>query len=252
MPLKINSSELASCTVLWRYVPFINLVNILEFNLLRFSSIASFRNFDRHEAHLLKDYIQQWKALPNREADSRDSEPNTNNLNIAAHMVHACCFHENPEESVLMWNSYPNAQVAIKTTVENLQQTFPNNQNSIQISRIRYGDTCAEVGILVSKDILGVRSILNTKRKGYAHEKEVRLWYLPVQNEHISGQIPEAYKVGVRELLLRRRPTTSDVSIQGISLIQAVAISPQLRDGYDRIIHKYLNKHKIEEIESAY
>jgi hypothetical protein len=260
MPTKIEfSEELASATVLWRYIPFIDLVNILDFGRLRFSSIATLRQKnDLYEATLPQDFTEQYNQSPARDILDRiisptpdTRQPRTENLEIAAVSVYACCFHCAEEESMVMWENYPHAQVVVKTSVNRLEKSFEEEKEILKLTKVRYGNTCAELGTVVS-EITPVRQLICSKVKGYAHEKEVRLWSKPPHKNFTDGKQSAGDQKASRDSFLRNFASTWEAVVNGPNLIEAVVISPNAHPGSDEVIRRYLHKHGISEDKSIF
>lgn len=87
------------------------------------------------------------------------------------------CWIESPCELALMWDSYGNKGVAIKSSVKSLRNSFIKDlDHKIYLSRVRYIDFDKDSSHIAGapKNIL---KIVFTKRKFFNQEREIRLLY---------------------------------------------------------------------------
>lgn len=155
--------------LLWKYVDFTKFVSMLERQALFFSTPAKFS--DPFEGHY---------PLGNLRGLSEDSARGLARMTEdLRHMVLVDCWHWNQVESAAMWNLYAEWErgIALQTTVGSLQDCLAGPED-VFVGKVKYID--------YEKQEIDRHNALTpylTKRKSFAHEREVRAISLPLETQ---------------------------------------------------------------------
>ncbi|MYK94071.1 hypothetical protein F4009_08770, partial [Candidatus Poribacteria bacterium] len=116
----------AKDATLWRYMNFEKFANILTKESLFFSRADKYD--DKFEGYIPESIIVSYKSA------GIHIDPN-----IFRQYVMCNCWHHGDEESMGMWDKYHlrNSGIAIKTTLENLKNSLPDEPN-VFLGQIEY------------------------------------------------------------------------------------------------------------------
>ena len=148
---------------LWRYMSFERFANILATESLFFARADKYN--DKFEGY-----------VPKRTTLSYESESRGVNQKSFRPYIMCSCWHQGDEESMAMWDKYylRNNGIAIKTTMENLKNSLPDNPN-IFIGKIKYIKDHNQIDL---REDVPSESIVHYpyfyKRTHFKYEQEVR------------------------------------------------------------------------------
>ena len=147
-------------TTLWRYMSFEKFVNVVATGSLFFARADKYN--DKFEG-----YIPESTTLPHK------PEVNRVDSNLRPYIM-CNCWHKREEESMGMWDKYHlrNSGIAIKTTMENLENSLPDKPN-VFIGKIEYINNHNEIEMPEDVDNFLYYPYFY-KRKPFEYEHEVR------------------------------------------------------------------------------
>jgi hypothetical protein len=166
--------------LLWRYQDLPRYLDLLLRKQLFFTRIDKFEDpfegTDKRDAvltpaskdHFSRDANKAFAGHPQKLPDQR----------IA---VTVNTWHQNNDENYAMWNIYARGQhgLAIQTTFKNLQESFHNTPQPVNIGKVEYYDENCEKTPEEDSLLPFLR-----KRRIYEYEREVRCCYIVSQNEN--------------------------------------------------------------------
>ena len=147
----------------WRYMSFEKFANILGTESLFFSRADQYD--DKFEGYIPESIKVSYKSA------GIHIDPN-----IFRPYVMCNCWHHGDEESMGMWDKYHlrNSGIAIKTTLENLKNSLPDEPN-VFIGQIEYIENHNQIEIPENPSIASlVYSPYFYKRTPFKYEQEVR------------------------------------------------------------------------------
>jgi hypothetical protein len=164
--------------VIWRYVDLPRFVSMLETKSLWFSSIAVLAQDDQWEAYFPPPMRQMWE----KESGQEDFERFRQYIFDRAFVN---CWHMNPHESDAMWKLYSHGgnNLVIRSTFRKLRETIGSCAEPIHIGKVeyinhaRYDYKKKMVDAAPHAKILNITPVLLWKRRGFAHERELRAFY---------------------------------------------------------------------------
>jgi len=159
-------------TILWRYLSFSKLLDLLETSSLYFRRIDCFD--DQLEATQPKSSAafatvteNPWQVFSYQCTEKQ--------LEIIRNLTYACCWHINENESSEMWQEYAtkhgNEGVAIQTTFRDISECF-QTERLLKNIRMKYIDYSTEFRDYSYPDY---GEYLSIKDKRYEHENELRI-----------------------------------------------------------------------------
>lgn len=165
-------------TVLWRYMTFDRLEQLLQTQQLWFARLDQFD--DPLEGTLTDGEI--WFDPP---ADANSLELRDATADPLAHMMRHTAYIQcwrMGAESMAMWDLYGKTpdSVAVTTTVGRLRHQLSRDARSVYMAEVEYADWGARHVLRGSFDLI-LRKI-----KGYEHESEMRLIYW-----NVAGIVPD-------------------------------------------------------------
>ena len=190
-------------TLLWKYVDFTKFISILEQGALFFSTPENFP--DPFEGHYPLNNLnglseESAKGLARVTKDLRK-------------VVLVDCWHWNQFESAAMWNLYSEWErgIAIQTTVGAFQKSLTGPED-VFVGKVKYID-------YDTQEIDRHNALIPylTKRKSFAHEREVRALSLPLEPQQ-EGRYHEVNL----ELLIRKVIVAPKSPDWFLDLVQAV------------------------------
>ena len=190
-------------TLLWKYVDFTKFVSLLEKGALFFSTPEKFS--DPFEGHY---------PLGNVKGLSEDSVRGLASITEDLRkIVLVDCWHWNQFESAAMWNLYSEWErgIAIQTTVGSFQKSLTGPE-AVFVGKVKYID--------YDKQEIDRNNALIpylTKRKSFAHEREVRALILPLEPQQ-EGRYHEVDL----ELLIRKVIVAPRAQDWFLDLVRAV------------------------------
>lgn len=172
-------------TILWRYMDFTKFVSILENSALFFPRADKLE--DPFEGTFPKMNIEERQTNLHPELEEAMSISGFSTFALfwkqLPRFTLISCWHENTQESEVMWKLYSSRQggIAIKSTFNCFVDCFPRNED-IHIGLVNYidYDKCK----IPDNDSL---SPFMYKRKSFEHEKEVRAIIQQVPIGNIAG-----------------------------------------------------------------
>lgn len=172
--------EVPNGTIIWQYMCLSKFIDLLREQKLYFNRIDNFK--DKLECTLTA--IDKKIFRYNKEAKEYwDKERKRHFIS---------CWVEAPYELALMWDTYGQNGVAIKTTVGHLVASMKSdNEHHVYLSRVNYIDD-KEGSSQQSGTPMNFLKIPLTKRKYYSQEQEIRLLYT---NYDVTYDTPTGYKL---------------------------------------------------------
>ena len=146
--------------VLWKYLDFTKFVALLDTKALFFARIDKLE--DRFEGTLFKAI--EPRCSPEFKRAVEKLRP----------LVGVNCWHANDYESDAMWKMYgAETGVAIRTTCQDLINSFTGTSSAVHIGQIQYVDY-DKVDIPLEAVEKNILPLFLYKRKHFEHEREVR------------------------------------------------------------------------------
>jgi hypothetical protein len=212
-------------TIIWRYIDFTKLVDLLLNKQLFFNRSDKFE--DPFEGVFrLKDY-ENTKQLWTLEE-------------LTKQFYFLNCWHMNNHQSDAMWKIFLDTKngIAIKSSVGNLKKSIASSNDEVFISQIYYRDydNVTFDNLLFEKqnrngNQSGSLNQFNYKRMSFEHEKELRLFY-------IDMPIPHAIKNGIpREPLTHKK---IDINIE--YLITEIVVAPFADSWFKDLVEQIVDK----------
>ena len=192
--------------VLWRYINLEKLLSLVHSKALYFSPLEALG--DPYEG------FAPWPA-PNHQGPlgkvvAREL-PGTQSMRV-------CCWHQNPEESVAMWDLYAQrgSGIAIRTTFGRLGDAILNEGITVFCSMVYY-EPFTRQGETQHFDMRGGAPVV--KRESFAHEREFRTW--------TEGDSPASVPVDLDQL------------------IEAILVSPRTEPWITDVVRDALSAHGL-------
>jgi hypothetical protein len=201
---------------LWRYIDLAHFLNLLDAKSLYFARLSQLPE-DPWEGRHPSQLRERLKRLRHPNAIEDLYKLNNERCVIS-------CWHEGEHESVAMWALYtsgPNG-IALKTTVGQLKSAIRHNYENMQIARVRYIDYATED--VETGPAFNLSAPYFYKRRGFEHEREVRVAILPV---HVFEDVTEKF-IGLTPELPANGGLNVDVDLP--TLIQRIVVSPRYPD----------------------
>lgn len=167
---------------LWRYLPFEQLLQIINDSSLYFSHISRMR--DRWEGLLTERTREHFfKVKYSQYGNSSAANGSIKQYEEFKDAFYVNCWHMNVHESYLMWKVYADRECAIQTTFERITTALHETPAEIHGGMITYIDFKRD-----SMPIGNVFTPVSHKDIPYQDEKEFRLlfWKSALQNRSIS------------------------------------------------------------------
>ena len=211
-------------TIIWRYMDFLKLTDLLLSEELFFCRSDNFE--DSYEGFLnLKDICKTQKET----------------YNNARKFYFINCWHQNDFQSDAMWKIYlkSNNGVAIKSSVSNLKKALKNTPEDIHIAKVYYRDfdNLSFLDLMLEDQNRfqdapgGTVNQFTYKRLPFEHEKELRLIYIDLP-------IPYRYDENSDRKLLPYKK----VKINILDLIDEIIISPYADSWFNSLVENLLHK----------
>lgn len=172
--------DLDEAQVIWRYVSLDKLICMLDERTLYFSALKSFAHSDPFEgwppARIMEEMFKVVTQTGPHMSDPARFKEFSNAL-FKSSVV--SCWHANSDESEAMWKLYGDNHkgVAIKSTIGRLERSIETEQ-TVKIGEVSYIDYRAPTDDNLRQCLrAGLGPLL--KRKSYAHECEIRAFFIP-------------------------------------------------------------------------
>lgn len=220
---------------IWRYMPFINFVSMLEYQGLffpratllgdPFEGSVPFANKVAQEVFFQRQNFQEnmKRAFRQLSIFKKDS--------VKDYFV--SCWHMGEHESVAMWDQYAktDASIVIKSTYKKLTEVLPDYVDIGTVSYIDYKSQIIPEGNLYN--------FITHKRKSYEHECELRA----VAWEVLSGEL------GGDEIRKNANQWGLWIPVNLVNLIEEVYINPTSQKWVfslmERVVERYGLKGEI-------
>lgn len=207
---------------IWRYLSLDKLISLLDERKLYFPSLKTFARSDPFEgwppSRVMEKVFEILTDCGPPEMKERECFKDFTSAIFKATVVN--CWHANSDESEAMWKLYGENHkgVAIKSTVGRLSGSLKTDQ-AIRIGKVSYADYKdpskeALQGCLVS----GLGPLI--KRNSYAHEREIRAFFLPKGSTVVNPTYASA---------------SVDVDLD--LLVEEIVISPFAVEPYQSAVH---------------
>lgn len=246
--------ELDDDSTLWRYINFTQFVSVLERNAVWFSRADNFQDpfegslsqksvdFRRNAAYRAFMVRHDLDPVQSRDSAAKISEHFAKVTKILKYLTYINCWHANTHESMAMWDTYEGKDLAIRSTLGNVDEAFTTTEYSIIGCPVEYLDFEEEGTPLplhgADEDPRQSISHYCVKRKSFEHEKEYRLIIqnreLPFDDEKDSVDPEEVAKETSSGLYV-------DVSVE--DLISAVYVSPNKAGWFRELVEMVVDTH---------
>jgi hypothetical protein len=247
---------------LWRFISLDKLIYLLENKSLYFSPLQNFAETDPFEGYFPSKAFKLESEVMKKQFDEIDftikqitagkrilnptlvsqfkSQVAESKLKIKkyhkliAKSICVNCWHINEHESEAMWRIYSesNKGIAIQTNLDSLSLSLisEGQDELIQIGAVKYLDFFDES--LSPKDFVVDGHLAPLlKRKSYEHEKELRLFIIPM----VTFEEIDSFK-----------PKPISVSINSFNFINKIIVSPYSKDSYFSIVCSLCRKYGID------
>lgn len=208
---------------LWRYMSFTKFISLLDKQALFFTRLEGLG--DLFEGSITAVTAQQKEAIFRKVGgDKIIPQVREQVKQVRAYRqsrILANCWHENANESALMWRTYADKGVAVVTTIGALIKSLVGTKN-VYIGRVRYLDYTEEW-----MDEKFIHTPALHKRSSFAHEQEVRA-LITLQKGELADIHPGLYYA---------------IDVQ--SLLQQVIISPLSPEWEAELVESLLVRYKI-------
>jgi hypothetical protein len=165
-----DQPSLSDETVIWRYMGFDKFIYLLANEQLYFSRLTNL--FDKEE--MMIPVFNELRELENGRGCLLGYNSKKEKCDAAAKNVFVNCWTEDGGESFAHWKIYGEAGVAVKSTVADLKKSV-----SFQEADVRHDLTVfiTKVNYDSKDDKIDFHTLVGSKRKPYAFENEVRLYF---------------------------------------------------------------------------
>jgi hypothetical protein len=182
--------EVPSETILWQYMPLAKFLHLIRTETIHFHRIDDFPDKNEGMMTILD------KKVFSHIASEKDIETYLQRDN-KRHYVN--CWIKCPHELALMWETYGNEGVAIRTTAANLRKAMEKDKkHCIRMIEVRYIDEKTEAAQTLGEP-LNMLYFPTTKRRYFKQESEVRLLY--ENTDKITDNKGFNIKIDVKELI---------------------------------------------------
>lgn len=259
MPYSTHSvfeTEAESTQPIWRYISIPQLLSIIEIEALWFTRSDQFD--DPYEGRLPRENrkalsqsdeikLPRWAEVEQHMRGRKRTvqwEPVNDRSEIEAYrrMSFVNSWHQHDGELDTLWRANLGSAfgVVIKSSVENLKQSFGHTEHSIYVGEVNYIDFI--------KDKISGENKLHPfiyKRKGFSQENELRAVLTTLPHEDHPGWKGQAR--GERVFLdWEEQPPGMYVDIDIEVLISEIRISPTTPAWFERILSNILSKYAVD------
>jgi len=220
---------------IWRYMDFTKFISLLSTSSLYFARADSFGDpFEGSWTNL--DLVEREDLINKAVADGVRSEEAAYQfrrlMEFQPRNVAISCWHENEDESSMMWKIYlqSNKGIAIQTTLELFKNCFVDLTEDIFLGRVDYINY--EKGKFKGDKNGPIGRPFAHKRNGFKHEKEIRAIYTQ----------PTHYQTMATGILQCGKSFKVDLP----TLIQNIYISPSAPPWFKELLEGCIEKYGYE------
>lgn len=188
MPVEVTHSEFpapAGDTIIWRYMSFVKLLDLIHTGELFFTNLSALRAEDPFEGkgtladHRFSEALKDPSLFKQTFGDTLPDDLGgflrravADPAHGHAELCYVSCWHANSSESAALWKIYSASHgVAIRSTVARLASSIKSDR-SFTLGGVTYADYNVALSHLGNL----LRPVFR-KRLSYAYEQEVRLLY---------------------------------------------------------------------------
>ena len=240
-----NFEQVSDESMLWRYMPFDRLKDIINRRALFFPKVTVYEDdpFEGSYNKLSEDAYITWmlsdrpgetyesacaeikEHLNSKVANSKQFAEKFKDLAIIN------CWHINNHESVAMWKLYSEYEngVAICTTYGNLKSSIESYRKPIYGGKVRYID--------INRDLISFGNVLapfSCKRMSFSYENELRLVNIVDHDNYYN------YDWSTEE-----NPKGKFIPCEIKTLIQSIYTSPISYDEFTDLISMFLQENNL-------
>lgn len=186
--------DLTKCddsAIIWKYMPLSQFLYFIKESKLYFRRVDKFPS-DRNDGVLT---IEDKKAFGNNGNKQWDEYWEKDRKRY-----YVSCWIKSDYELALMWQSYGKEGVVIKTTVGHIKEALKDDNHTIYLSDVTYGDASFKEG-----ERLNAMKPVFTKRKFFSQEQEVRLLYSDSSELNTDRPIGHEINVDIKKLIMEVR-----------------------------------------------
>lgn len=232
-------------TVLWRYLNFPKLLDILERRALWFARLDKLE--DPLEGNWTDSEVEHLRSLPSVPSASGTAMAE-GALRSAYEMrlsTFVSCWREGPNESMAMWDIYRRGGcvIAVKSTIGRLKEAMAHFEKPVHIAEVKYVDW---------KDAPWDNNLLAMcvrKELAYRHEAEVRavIWdvELLVRGRLLIGSKYAPKWMGVLARLREEVPCHKEVAFDPTQLITEVVLGPREKEWIYTLLKRIMERYGL-------
>ena len=232
--------------ILWRYMDFSKLIDLLESGSLFFVRAELME--DPYEAALptlTENAYRAYFQRPGVVSVNNAADITLTNMRIMRTQSCISCWHENDFESAAMWSLYAKSDecIAIRTSFKNLIVTFSKAPELIHATQIQYIDYATQ-NFTNGDPSFSAFDAITHKRKSFEHEREVRLilWTHSSPNQLLTyGRQLDRSDDAHRPFPHAGHPVRVDTR----TLLEAIYVSPRSPEWFRSLVSRVLKRYGI-------
>jgi hypothetical protein len=227
-------------TILWRYLNFVKLVDLLEHRRLWFARVNTFD--DPLEGTHTDAEVEYLRALPPPSSPVREptlAQQYVDMTHKYRETMYVICWREAVTESMAMWDIYGKGggMVAIKSTIGRFKETLIAHPRKVFIGRVKY----VEWSNVAWR--LNALPMVMRKDLSYEHERELRGVLsglgegreLPIASYSLS---PEGEYIG-------HWPRGIEISCDPEKLVTEIIIGPREQEMFEKVLDPMLRRYGL-------
>lgn len=239
MPYEVHP-ELATPpddTILWRYLDFVKLMDLIERRRLWFARVDTFEDpLEGTHTDAEVEYLRAQPPPPSPVKDFTLEAQYVGMTRMYRQTMYVNCWRAAPAESMAMWDIYGKGAgvVAIKSTVGRLKETLSAFPRKVFLGRVKYVDW-DEIAWH-----LNALAMVMRKDRSYEYEQEMRavLWGLGV-----GGDSPiAAYSFSPEGKYVFHGPVGLEIPCDPEKLITEIMIGPREQQMFVKVLEPILQR----------
>ena len=227
-------------TVIWRYLNFVKLMDLLERRLLWFARVDTFE--DPLEGTHTDAEVEYLKALPPPPSPVKGFTLEKQYVGITQmfrETMFVNCWRAATTESMAMWDIYGKGSgvVAIKSTVGRLKEMLNTYSRKVFIGLVKYVEWNEAAWNL------NALAMVMRKDRSYEHEQELRavLWGLSIE-----GDSPIAsYSFSSEGKYLFHGPSGIEIPCDPEKLVVEIMIGPREQEMFQKVLDPVLRRYGL-------
>ena len=227
-------------TVLWRYLNFVKLMDLLERRQLWFARLDTFEDpLEGTHTDAEIEYFRALPPLPSPMPEFAVEKQYLGSTQMFRETMYVNCWRAGATESMAMWDTYGKGSgvVAIKSTVGRLKETLSAYPRQIFIGRVKY------VGWSELAWHLNALAMVMRKDRSYEHEQELRavLWGLGTDGD--SAVV--SYSFSPEGKYICHGPSGVEIPCEPEKLVTEIIIGPREQEIIQNVLVPMLDRYGL-------